>query len=102
MLRILTPLALISPVFGNLFGGLVQPVLVGCQAYHFDGGKPFRRIRGGIAGRRQLAHSHQNLNVMLREAQQFCRRRGIKACRQIFRRPGGQRRWRQVVSHIRA
>lgn len=37
-------------------------------------------IRGGITERCQLAHGHQNLNVMLRETKQFRRRRSIKAC----------------------
>ena len=78
---ILTPLALVPPVFGNLLRGLVQPVLVHCEPNHLDGRKPFRRIRCRITERRQLAHRHQNLNVMLREAEQFRRRRDIKACR---------------------
>jgi hypothetical protein len=55
--------------------------LVSSQTDHLDGGKPFRRIRGGIAEWRQLAHRHQNLNVMLRETEQFRRRHDIKACR---------------------
>jgi hypothetical protein len=59
----------------------VQPVLISGQTDHLDGRKPFRRIRGWIAQRRQLANRHQNLNVMLRKAEQFRRRRDIKACR---------------------
>jgi hypothetical protein len=85
--EIQAPLALVSPVFGNLFGGLVQPVLVSREPNHFNGCKPFRRIRGGIAQRRQLAHGHQNLNVTLRETKQFRRRHDIKTCRQTPYRP---------------
>jgi len=59
----------------------VQPVLVSREPYHLDCRKPFGRIWSRIAERRQLAHGHQNLNVMLREARQFRRRRNIKACR---------------------
>ena len=75
------PLALLPPVFGNLFGGLVQPVLVRRETDHLDGRKPFRRIGSRIAQRRQLARGLQNLNIMLREAEQFRRRRDIKTCR---------------------
>ena len=69
------------PVFCNLLRGPVQPVLVSSQPYHFDDGKPFRRVRGRIAQRHQLAHGHQNLNVILREAGQSRRGCDIKACR---------------------
>jgi hypothetical protein len=58
------------------------------QTNHFNGGKPLGRIGGRIAQRRQLAHGHQNLNVMLCKAQQFHRRHDIKAYRQTFGRPG--------------
>jgi hypothetical protein len=73
------PLALAPPVFGNLLCGFVEPIFVGCQPNYLDGGKPFGRVRGGIAKRRQLADGHQNLNVMLREAEQPRRRRDIRA-----------------------
>jgi hypothetical protein len=77
----MTALALVPPVFGNLFRGLVQPILISRETNHLNGGKPFRRIWSRIAQRRQLAHGHQNLNVTLREAEQFRRRRDIKARR---------------------
>ncbi len=67
--RIPTAPALASPVFGNLLRGLVQPVLVNRKTNHLDCREPFRCVRGRIAQRRQLAHGHQNLNVVLREAQ---------------------------------
>ena len=47
----------------------MQPVLINCETNHLDRCEPFRRIWSGIAQRRQLAQSHQNLNVTLREAQ---------------------------------
>ena len=75
------PLAFVPPEFCNVFGSLVQPVQVSREPDYFDGGKPFRRVRDWITERRQLAHGHQNLNVMFREAEQFRRRRDIKACR---------------------
>ena len=55
---------------------LVPPVLISRETNHIDGGKPFRRR---IAGRRQLARGHHNLNVMLREAGQLRRGRDRKA-----------------------
>ena len=56
----LTPLALMPPEFCNLFGGLVQPVLISREPNHFDGSNPLGRIRGGIAQRSQLTDGHQN------------------------------------------
>jgi len=70
----LTPLALLPPVFGNLLGGLVQPVLVSGQTDHLNGRKPFRRIRADRQ-RRQLAHGHQNLNIIHCKTEQFRRGR---------------------------
>ena len=55
----------------------VQPVLISGELNHFDRRKPFRRIGSRIAEWHQLAHGHQNLNVMFREAEQFRRRRDI-------------------------
>ena len=55
------------PVFGNLLGGLVLSLFICRQP---DEREPLWRIRRRIAQWRQLAHRHQNLNVMLREAQQ--------------------------------
>lgn len=88
------PLTFISPVFCKFLRGFVQPVLVSGEPDYFDGGKPFWRIWCRVAQWRQLAHAHQNLNVILREAEQLCRRRDIKPGRQIPRRPGRQRRLR--------
>jgi hypothetical protein len=51
----LSPLSLVSPVFCNFLGGLMEPVLVSRQPDHLDRRKPFRSIRGRIAERRQLA-----------------------------------------------
>jgi len=59
--RTLTPLALVPPVFGNLFGGLVQPIHVSGQTDHLDCGKPFWRVGSRIAQGRQFAFGHQNL-----------------------------------------
>jgi len=84
----MTALPFVSPVFCNLLRGLVQPIFVRSQTDHLDRRKPLGRIRGRIAERRQLAHGHQNLNVMLREAGQLRRRRDIKTCWQTFGRPG--------------
>jgi hypothetical protein len=84
---------------GNLLCCFMQPVLISGQPNHFDCGKPFGRIRGWIAQRRQFAHSHQNLNVILREAQQSCRRANIKAGRQISCRPRRHRHLPHFVSH---
>ena len=58
----------ISPKFGNLFGGLVQPVSVRCQTNRLDRCKPFWPVGGGIRQRLQLTRSHQVRNFMLREA----------------------------------
>ena len=71
----------VPPIFGNLLRGLVQPIFVSGQTDHLDRCKPLGRIRSGIAQGRQLALGHQNLNVMLREAEQFRHRHHIKACR---------------------
>jgi hypothetical protein len=65
-----TPL---PPVFGNLFRGLVQPVLISREPDHLNGGKPFRRVGNRVTERRQLAHTHQNLNITLSEAEQLGR-----------------------------
>ena len=85
-------LALVLPVFSNLLGGLVQPVFVRREPDNFDSGKPFRRIGSRIAERCQLTHPHQNLNVMLREAEELGCLRYIQPRRQISRRPACRRR----------
>jgi len=55
--------------------------LISRQTNQDDGGKPFRRIGSGIAERRQFTRSHQNWNVMLREAKRFRRCHDIQAGR---------------------
>jgi hypothetical protein len=87
------------PVFGNLLRGLVQPILVSGKTDYLDGRKPLGRIGSRIAQRSQLAHGHQNLNVVLRKAEQFRCRHDIKARWQIFRRPGRQCRMDHVIAH---
>ena len=64
----LTALSLVSPGFCNLFRSFVQPLLVSRQPNYLDRCKPFRCIRGRITQRRQLAHTHQNLNIAFGEA----------------------------------
>ena len=59
----------------------MEPVVVCRETYYLDGRKPFGRVEGWVSKRRQLAHSHQNLNVMLCETQEFRRRSDIEACR---------------------
>ena len=73
-------LALVPPILRNLLCRFVQPILISGEPNHFDGGKPFWRIRRGIAEWRQLADGHQNLNVMLCEAEQFGCRDNVEPC----------------------
>jgi len=61
----------------------MQPIFICGQLNDFDCRKPFRRVGCRITERRQLAHRHQNLNIALREAEQFRRRRDIQPSRQI-------------------
>lgn len=63
------PLTLLSQVFGNLFRGLVQPIPVSSQPDHLDRAEPFGSVLNRIAQRFKLARHHQNLNVMLGEAE---------------------------------
>jgi hypothetical protein len=42
----LVALAHAPPEFCNVFGGRVQPVLISREPNHFNGGKPFWRVRG--------------------------------------------------------
>jgi len=68
-------LTFLPPELGDLSGGLMQPVLVSSQPDHFNGSKPVRRAGSGVAQRCQFAYAHQNLNVTLRETEQFRRGR---------------------------
>jgi hypothetical protein len=43
-LRVQAPSSLLPPVFCNLLGSLVQPVLVGTELDHFHSRKSFRRV----------------------------------------------------------
>ena len=95
----LMTMTLVSPVFGNLFRGLVQPVLISGQTDHLDRCKPLGRIRSGIAQWRQLARGHQNLNVTLSETQQLRRRRDIKVRRQTFGQPRSSSRRKRAGAH---
>ena len=55
-------------------------------------------MRVRIAQWCQLAHGHQNLNVVFRKAGQFRRRRDIKTCWKILSPPTCQRRQHQIGS----
>jgi hypothetical protein len=77
-------------------GRFVEPIPIRGQADHLDGAKPLRRIGSRLAERFQFACAHQNLNVMLVEAEY----RAIQPCRQISRRPGCQCRWRRGIVQV--
>ncbi len=77
-------------MLGDLFGGLVQPILVRRQLDDFHRREPLGRIRRGITQWRQFVRRHQNLDVMLREAEQLRRGGNIEASREILRRPRRQ------------
>ena len=47
----------------------MQPVFIGCQTNDLHGRKPFRGVGRRIAQGSQLSLRHQNLNVVLREAE---------------------------------
>ena len=77
MRTIRPPFELVPPVFGNFLCSPVQPVLISRQTDHCDRRKPLGRIGCWIAQWSQLAYTHQNLDVILREAEQFPHRRDI-------------------------
>ena len=69
------------PVLGNFPSGPVEPLAVRRQSNDLDGGEPLGGVGRRVAERLQLPGGHQNLNVMLREAEQFLRCHDIQAGR---------------------
>ena len=97
--RVLLPLALMPPVFGDFFGGPVQPVIVCGEADDFHRGEPLRRVWCRVAQWRQFAGGHENLDVVFSEAEKLRRFSRVQPGRQILGRPGCHHRLDYFVTH---